>query len=177
MLNTLQIMLMLFMANLQDISTCVVIMVTSTIVAIGLLKPILFDKIPNKHIRKAALAFSSVAACFIAALVYFLVRGWNFDYYLIAAVALSICCILTYWLYEYTCLRNLIALIGGLVLRKVIGKVTFALTTDDVEAVKTELKKTGTELKAQVKKELKNHKAVLEKVTEKIKHDKDLENL
>ena len=170
MLNNLKAMLSFFGANYSDIIVCVVIMVSAIIVAIGILKPILFNKITNKHVRKAALAFSNVAACFLAALVYFLVRDWNFDYYVLASIALSVSCIVTYWLYENTNLRGLIGLIGNIVLRKMLNVGLFALTTDDVNAVQKELKNTSTLLKGQTKVELK-------KAATKIREDKDLRNL
>lgn len=170
MLANIEKLFDIFRANYNDILVCVVIMVSAIIVAIGILKPLLFNRIPNKHVRKAALAFTNVALCFATAFVYFLVRDINFDYYIITATALSIACIVTYWLYENTCLRDLIGLIGGITLRKVLKVSLFALTTDDVEAVKTELKKTGAELKSYAKKELK-------KAPDKIKGDKDLKTL
>ena len=163
-------MLAFLAANYNDILVCTVIMVSAIIVAIGLLKPILFNRIKNKHLRKALLAFSNVAACFAAAAVYFFTRGWDFVYYVPAAVALSIGCIVTYWLYENTCLRNLIGLIGGMALRKVLNVACFAATTDDVNAVKTELKKTSEQLKSHTKAELK-------KAAAKSKEDKDLKGL
>lgn len=170
MLANIQMMLLFFGANYNDILVCVVLMTSTIIAAIGLLKPIAFDKIPNKQIRKAALAASNVAACFIAALIYFLVNDWNLDYYVTAALALSIWSIVTYWLYENTCLRNLIKLIGTLAINRIIKIVCLAATNDDVNAVKAELKKTGEELKSHTKTELK-------KAATTYKTDKDLKNL
>ena len=170
MLANINHMLAYFARNPDDIIVPVVIMVSAIIVAIGLLKPLLFNRIKNKHIRKAALAFSSIAASFVASFIFFWVRGWAFDDYLAASLALAICCIVTYWLYEYTCLRNLIELIGGMALRKALNILNIAATKDDVEAVKAELKKTGEELKAHTKLELKN-------TANKLKEDKDLKRL
>lgn len=170
MLNTIKTMLSFFEANYHDIIVCGLIMVSAIIVGIGLLKPIIFNKIKNKHIRKAALALSNVAACFLTVLVYFLVQGWGFTYYFPAAVGLSVSCIITYWFYENTCLRNLIGTVGNLVLQKVLKVSVVAITSDDVNAVKTELKKAGDELKAHTKQELK-------KAAAKTKEDKDLTGL
>lgn len=170
MLANIEQVLTLFGENYQDIIVCGLIMVSAIIVAIGLLKPLLFNRIPNKHIRKAALALSNVAACFLTVLVYFFVRGFTFEYYIIASTALSVTCIVTYWFYENTCLRNLIGLIGSIVLRKVLKVSLFALTAEDVDAVKAELKKTGEELKAHTKQELK-------KTVNQVKEDKDLKTL
>lgn len=144
--------------NLNDILVCGIIMVSAIIVAIGLLKPLIFNKIKNKHIRKVALALTNVAACFLTVLVYFLVCGWSFEHYYPAAIALSVSCILAYWLYENTCLRNLIGLIGNMALRKMLSILTLAATTDDIKAVEAELKKAGRELKAHTKKQIKEDK-------------------
>lgn len=170
MLANIESVLPLFGAHYQDIVVVGLIMMSAIIVAIGLLKPFLFNKIPNKLVRKAVLALTNVAACFGTVLVYFLIKGIAFDYYVIAAATLSVCCIITYWLYENTCLRNLIGLIGGMVLRKVLKASLLAVTTDDINAVKQELKHTSTELKNFTKTELK-------KASSKIKEDKDLRNL
>jgi hypothetical protein len=170
MLANIDAMLAFFGANYNDIIVCVVLMVSAIIVAIGLLKPILFNKIPNKYVRKAALASSNVAACFIAALVYFLVNGWNFTHYVPAAGALSVCCIVTYWFYEHTNLRGLISLVGHIALRKLARLACVAITTDDLKAVKAELENTTTELKTKTKVELK-------KTATKIKEDLDLRGL
>ena len=170
MLDNIYNVLSIFGAHYQNIIVCGLIMVSAIIVAIGLLKPVLFDKIESKCIRKAALSFSSVALCFLVMFVVFLTKHFNFQYYLVASFGLSVCCIVTYWFYENTCLRNLIATIGGIVLKKMLKVSLFALTTEDVEAVKTELKKTGEELKVHTKQELK-------KTATKVKEDNDLKTL
>lgn len=170
MLANIYNLLSVFEANYQDIIVCGLIMVSAIIVAIGLLKPLLFNKIKNKHIRKAALAFANVAACFATVLVYFFFKHTPFDHYFAAAIALSVCSIVTYWLYENTCLRNLIDVLGGIVLKKVLKVSLFALSAEDVNAVKAELQKAGTELKATATKEIK-------KATAKAKEDKDLRTL
>ncbi len=170
MLANIKTMLYFFGANFQDILVNVVIMVSAIIAAIGIIKPILKKKITNKYIRKVVFFFSNIASCFVAALVYFLTEGWNLDYYFLAAVALSIVSIVTYALYENTCLRELIGLVGGIALRKAGGVFKFALTTDDAEKVKAEIKNATVQLKATTKQELK-------KTANNIKVDKDLRNL
>ena len=170
MLNYAKAMLFYFENHFQDIIPCVVMMVSAIIVAIGLLKPVLFDKITNKQVRKVALAFSNVALCFVSALVYFLVEGWNLDYYFVSASALAVCCIITYWFYENTCLRNLIGVVGNIVLRKVASLALVAVNADDINELKTEAVKVKNELKAQTK-------STLKKATNKIKEDNDLKGL
>ena len=170
MLANIETVLALFGAHYQDIIVCGLIMVSAIIVAIGLLKPLLFNKIKNKHIRKAALALSNVAACYLTVLVYFIVSGFDLEFYVAAATALAVTSIVVYWFYENTCLRDLIGLIGGIVLRKVLKVSLFALTTEDVEAVRAELKKTGEELRTATRQELK-------KTATEAKEDRDLKTL
>lgn len=166
MLNNIKNMLFYFGAHHNDIILAVVIMVSAVIVAIGLLKPIVFNKIQNKYIRKAALSFSNVIACFVLALVYFLIEGWHFKYFFIAGSALSIACIVTYWFYENTCLRNLIGVVGTIALRKIASVLKVAITQEDVNAVKAEIQSATAQLKATTKKEV-----------AKINTDKDLKGL
>lgn len=128
---------------------------SAIIVAIGLLKPILFNKIPNKNIRKVALAFSNVALCFISVLVIFLIKGWNFEYYIATATALSVGCIVTYWFYENTCLRNLIGTVGNIALKKLASIAFIVFTKDDINELKTEVDKITKELKEDTKNALK----------------------
>lgn len=170
MLANIQKVLPIFGANYQDILVCGMIMVSAIIVAIGLLKSVLINKIKNVKLRGSILAFTNVAACYLTVLVYFLVKGFSLEFYAVAATSLAFLSIVTYWLYEYTRLRDLIGLIGSIALRKVMKVSLFALTEEDVNAVKAELKKTGDELKAHTKRELK-------KVAAKAKEDKDLKTL
>lgn len=170
MLAYIETILPTFRECYQDIIVCGLIMVSAIIVAIGLLKPLLFNKISNKHVRKVALALSSILSCYLVVLVYFIMNGYPFEHYWVAATALAIVCVVVYWFYENTCLRDLIELVGGIALRKILQVSLFALTEEDVNAVKTELKKTGDELKTQTKQELKK------KVT-KANEDKDLKSL
>lgn len=169
MLN-IQTMLSYIGANYNDVLVQGLIMVSAIIVGIGLLKPLVFNKIKNKNIRKVVLALSNVAACFLAMLVTFIIQGWSFEYYLAAAIALTLSCIITYWFYENTCLRNLIDTIGSLAISKVLSVSATAIKKGDVEGVKAELKKTGDELKNITKQELK-------KTTTNIKEDTDLTGL
>lgn len=156
-MKSVQAMLNYTEANFHDIFWYVVLMVSGIIVAIGLLKPLLYNKIQNKQIRKVALAFSNVILCFICALVIYVIKDWNLNYYFASAIALSVSCIVTYWLYENTCLRNLIATIGGIVLKNVANKVL--MNTADVAEIKEEAKKAVVEFRAQnVKKTTKEDK-------------------
>lgn len=170
MLNHFKTILSFLEANYNDVIVYVVAMVSAIIVAIGLLKPLIFNKIQNKQIRKVALAFSNVALCFATALALFLINEWNFEYYLTSAIALSVCCIITYWLYENTCLRNLIEVVGKIVLRKIAGVAAIAVTTEDVKEVKKAVQNATKDVKTQTKTEIK-HAATT------IKEDNDLKGL
>lgn len=167
MLANIQKLIPVLSENFNNIIVNGLIMVSAIIVAIGLLKPILFNKIENKQIRKVALAFSNVALCFVSVLVIFLINGSDFEYYIASAIALSVSCIVTYWLYENTCLRNLIGTIGNIALRKIANIAFIAVTKDDINELKTEAKKVADELKTQTKNTLKNA----------TKEDKDLKGL
>ena len=170
MLENVKALMAFLEVNFNDIFVYVVSMVSAIIVAIGLLKPILYDRINNKQLRKMALAFSNVGACFACVLILFCVKDWNFKYYVTSAIALTITCIVTYWLYENTCLRNLIAVIGNIVLRKIASLAVVAVNTEDINEIKTEAKKVTNELKAHTKEALK-------KATIETKEDKDLKGL
>jgi hypothetical protein len=168
MLKNIETWFRLNQANYQDIIVCGLIMVSAIIVAIGLLKPLIFNKIKNKNLRGSVIALTNVVACFLTVFVYFLINGIGFDFYVLAATSLSCLSIIVYHLYEYTRLRDLIGLIGNIALRKVAKFSIFALTEEDVEAVKAEAKKVGQELKIETKNKLK-------KVD--VKVDKDLAKL
>ena len=130
-------------------------MVCGIIMAIGFFKPILFNRIKSKHIRKAVLSFSSVALCFICIAVTFLVKGYDFKYYVAVSSLLSVCTIITYWLYENTNLRGLIETIGNIVLRKIGNVALSLLSKDEIEEIKAEVKKATDELKATTEAEIK----------------------
>ena len=170
MLANIQKVMPVLTAHYNDIIVIGFIMVSAIIVAIELFKLKFFNKIENKLIRRASLAFTSVAVCFATVLVYFLIKGYGLKYYTESATALTVLCIVTYWLYENTCFRNLIGTIGKIALKKVANLAFIAVTKDDINEIKTEAKKVANELKAQTQNTLK-------KATNDIKEDKDLKNL
>ncbi len=147
-MKSVQAMLDYTEANFHNIFWYVVIMVSGIICAIGVLKPFVYDKIKNKQIRKVALAFSSVVLSFITALVIYAIKDWNFNYYLASAIALSVSCIVAYWFYENTCLRELMNKIGGMVLKNVANKLLM-LNTSDIAELQGEAIKAVTEFRAQ----------------------------
>jgi hypothetical protein len=64
-------------------------------------------------------------------------------------------CIITYWLYENTCLRNLIATVGNIALKKVANVALLYFSTEDVNKIKAEAVKASAEIKAHTVKALK----------------------
>lgn len=169
MLNSIKNMLLYLGAHYKDVIVAVMIMVSAIIFLIGLAKPFLFDRIKNKDFRKAALAGSNVALSFLSALSYFLIEDWNFKYYVIASIALSFACILTYYVYEtIPGMRKVIGGLGYAAICKVFNVALLAASGNDTNDVKTAIKKT-------VSQQLEpTAKQTLTKVTKKVKIDKDL---
>ena len=95
-----------------------VVVVSAIIVIMGALK-FLFNKIKNKYLRKTLLAFSSVLLAMPATAIYFASAHISFHYYWIGYGMTAVATIITYWLYENTCLRELIQKIGTLTIGKV----------------------------------------------------------
>ena len=157
-------------ANLQEMLLVGAIMVSAIIVFIGVLKPVLFNRIACKALRKAALASADVVFSFAAVAVYFALYHFPFTYYVHTSVALTVACIVAYWLYENTSLRTLIDKLGSLALKKV-SRVVSALVSDGADSVdiEKEIKKAADEIKVTAKKQLKSAKQS--------KKDKELENL
>lgn len=161
-------------ANYQELLTVGAIMVSAIIIFIGILKPILFNKIACKPLRKALLALADVVFSFAATAIYFLIEGWTWENYWIASGAVTIACIVVYWLYENTCFRNLIEKLGWLAIKK-FGTV-FSLIAEGANAAKveTQIKTASRELKATAQTELKN---TVKSLTISSQKDKELKNL
>lgn len=171
MLETLKMMLLLFGACYTDIIPMVAIMVSVIIAVIGFFKPFIFNRIRNKKLRKGALAIANMALSFTSSFLYFAAEGWNLKYYVLASVALWLTCIITYYLYETVpYVRDFIGGLGTKAIRKLFNVALLALSNDDPEAVKTEVKTVTPQLKTTAKTELK-------KAATKVKIDKDLVGL
>jgi FtsH-binding integral membrane protein len=156
----------LFMSNFTENVLTGVIMVSAIIVFIGLLKPLLFDRIKFKPLRKAAIAFSSAACCFIATAFTFWLKSIDFSYYLYATAAVFAFMVIVYWFYENTCFRNLIKKIGTIVLTKLYNSLLAIMNKKDAQEIKQEV----IAVKNEIRKELKLDKS-------KVKTDKELSNL
>lgn len=165
-----QHLIQLVISDYQKILTVGAIMVSAIIVFIGVLKPLLFNKIKNKLLRKSLLAFSDVLFSFAATAIHFLIEGYTWEYYWISAIGASIGCIVTYWVYENTCLRNLIEKLGWAALMKFAKIGLMILGVEENKVVGEAIIKADQELKKASKTELKN-------ASELISKDKELKNL
>ena len=147
-----------------------VIMVSAIIVLIGILKPLLFNRIPWKPLRKACLAFTNVALCFAGVAIWYWIENIVFDFYWQTSIAISCFSIIVYWLYENTCLRDLIGKVGKLTLGKVGNVICLAIEGKDEDTIKKEIELSRESLKKATKEEI-------TLVTHKVKTDNELKNL
>lgn len=135
-----------------------VIMVSAITVFIGILKPLLFNRIPWKPLRRACLAFTNVGLCFASTAMFFFVEHMNYDIYWHNAISLSVFSIVCYWFYENTCLRDLIEKIGKFTLKKIWEMLTRIFNGAEIKEIEKEITLVSEELKANTKKELKSAK-------------------
>lgn len=159
-----------FKADWYNLLIAGVIMVSAITVLIGILKPFLFNRIPWKPLRRACLAFSNVALCFGSVALWFAIKHLSFGIYLHSAISVSLFSIVWYWVYENTCLRDLIEKVGKLTLRKVGQLLTKIFNRDDIKEIEKEVILVAEELKSSTKKEIKS-------ATKNVKTDKELKNL
>jgi peptidoglycan/LPS O-acetylase OafA/YrhL len=145
-----------------------IIVTCSVIFLMGILKKFVFNRVQNKLGRKVLLYFCSIVLVFPITALYFLSDGISFTWYWWGCLLSAMLMILTYSLYENTGLRNIIDLIGGLVVNKWL-KVFYEAFVSKIEskALKNQLAMTTAELKEEVRKEIHNT----------IKEDKDLKGL
>ena len=159
-----------FKADWYNLLIVGVIMVSAITVLIGILKPLLFNRIPWKPLRRASLAFTNIGLCFGATAAWFAFKHFSFDIYWHSAIAVSLFSIVWYWVYENTCLRDLISTIGKITLSKVAMIMTRIFNGDDIKEIEKEAKLVAEELKSTAKKEIKS-------ATKNVKTDKELKNL
>ena len=158
-------------SNIEELSIMGAIMVSAIIVFIGILKPLIYNRIKWKPLRKAMLSLSTVAFSFAATAIYFLFEHFDkWDYYIQSSIAVSLMCIITYWIYEGTCFKDVIDKIGQIALRKAFGIFSLIMDKKDKEELEQEFQKAKAELMSATKVELK-------KVKKAIKANKDFENL
>lgn len=131
------------------------IMVCSIVVLMGILKKAILGKIPNKLLRKAVLAFSSIILAFPVTAIYFFAESIDFKYYGWACLLVAVATVIVYWLYENTCLRNLISLIGEKTVVKFASVIIASFTKkSDKEETQKMLSDATEELKNTVNKEI-----------------------
>lgn len=145
-----------------------IIVTCSVIFLMGILKKFIFNKVKNKLARKALLYFCSIVLVFPITALYFVSDNITFTWYWWGCLLSAMLMIVVYSLYENTGLRNIIDLIGGLVVNKWL-KVIYEAFIEKAENtdLKNQLAMTTEELKEEVRKEI--HTA--------IKEDKDLKGL
>ena len=147
-----------FMQNIETMIPMVIIMMSALIVLMGVLKPILFNKVTNKAIRCVLLSLTSVALSFVSVAVTFFIKQYSFDYYWICGAIYTCGLIVVYWFYENTQLRAGIQKIGSYVLDKffgvIVGKVT--KVADNTDKIGASIDEMFTNKKPSKKDEFKN---------------------
>ena len=117
-------LLEIFMNNKEEIVTAVLVMVSTVIVLMGILKRVVFNKISNKAWRRVALSFSSLALMFATVAIYFVINDINFKWFLPCGSLVCVAMIVTYWFYENTQAREGIHKIGSFVINTLVAKFT-----------------------------------------------------
>lgn len=130
-----------FMENIETMLPMVIMMVSALIVFVGMLKPILFNKITNKPVRCVLLSLTSVGLAYASVAIVYLIKGYSFDHYLVAASVYCAVVIVAYWLYENTQLRAGIHKIGSFVLEKVFGVIAnkVDVVANDTKAISSSI--------------------------------------
>lgn len=145
-MNNLYTIFKVAMENWQEALLGGIILTSAIIMMVGILKKFIFSKIQNKLVRKVVTAFSPVILVFPSTALYFLGTNINFDYYWVACGLVEVGTIVTYWLYENTLFRNVIATIGNNTIVKVFNALCKSFIkndgkgVDDLIEVTTEIK-------------------------------------
>ncbi len=155
MLRTIQDVLSVLFAHWGQALIGGVILVSAIIVIMGILKKAIIGKIENKLLRKVVLSFTSILLVFPCTAIYFASDKISFDYYWYACALMCVATILTYWLYENTCLRNLISVIGNKVILRYLAVLLSPLFKDEKQDVKEELASTTETVKTETRKQIK----------------------
>lgn len=93
-------MVNLFCINYKTLITAGVLMASMLIVLVGCLKPLLFNKISNKHLRGFLLSLTNVVGAFAFVAIAFWAKEINFAYYWFTAICFCIFTVFLYWAYE-----------------------------------------------------------------------------
>lgn len=155
--------------NWENLWLVGVIMVSAITVLIGILKPLLFDKIKCKQLRRTSLAFSNVALCFGGTAIWFLAKSFSYEFYLHTATVVSLVSIVWYWIYENTPLRWAIHKIGSMTLKKIYAMVSNKLDKVDEIDVEKEIESLIINAQGKVKAEKLSTKTSAKKVDKELK--------
>ena len=170
----------LLLANWQRALLGGVIVSSTVIVLLGVIKKFLINKISNKLVRKVILAFSSVILVFPLTALYFLGDEINFDHYWLGSAMNAVLTILVYWLYENTALRDLIHKIAYAVGNKFavyFAKRITDIDSKDANANVKELKEMTNSLKSDVANGLINNSYITPVLKNQTNHDSDLDDI
>lgn len=143
-------------ANWQNVIIVSLLIVCSVIAALGGLKPLLFNRIKNKTVRKLLLAVSSLVLIMPFAALLFIFDSVKFNYYWYWVICLCPVMIIVYWLYEITALRNLVDFIGQHTLKRLGIFLATELVDADNRATKEKLIAENKELKDYAKTQVKS---------------------
>jgi Ca2+/Na+ antiporter len=113
----------IFMQNQEVIVTAVIIMISTVIVLMGILKRLVFNRIKSKALRCVALSFTSLALVYAATAIYFAINGVDFRWFLPCGTLICFAMIVTYWFYENTQARAGIHKIGSFVISTLFAKI------------------------------------------------------
>lgn len=125
-----------------------VAIVSAIIVIIGILKPIVFDRIKQKQLRRLALAGTDIVSSLLSTLIYFSIEGISFTNYWIGSVAVFVLSVILYWIYENTCMRDGIHKVGKYVIVRLIKILT---TMNNKSEAQQELKELSADAKVLAK--------------------------
>ena len=163
-------LMQILLENFKEILVTGAIMVSAIIIFIGFLKPILFNKIRCKPIRRILLALSDILFSFAATAIYFVIEGFPWTYYWQTSVGVTCLCIVVYWFYENTCLRDLIGKIGTMAVKKFFKVFLMIFDDKDKQEIQQELDKISGEVRKYTEEELST-------AVKKVAEDKDFINL
>lgn len=99
--------------NQKDFWTVIVIMVSTVMVFMGVLKAAFFDKIQNKAVRRIVVFLSSVGAMFGATAILFWINSINWDFYVPFAITNNLAMIVVYCIYEVSYAKDGVHSLGS----------------------------------------------------------------
>ena len=117
----------LIVANWERALVGGVMAVSAVIFLMGLIKKVI-KKIPNTKLRRFALAFGSIVLVLPVTAGVFAIQQINYNHYWVGVALNAVLTIVGYWLYEYTCCRDLISVIGKNTVGKILQIVISAIT-------------------------------------------------